>query len=239
MRAHAGAVALAALVAAGCSGGGDGAAGRLIPRATSDCVYPKARDAGSAKPDTDDPRTLVLRLEDLPRGSVFASKHGVERIAYKGNTDEFSKRTRLRAIARGSYKHGYRRPEHPPDGRPLQQLPRACSPAMQVQAAVLVFADAAGARTAYREAESKVLASAGGAGEGTRLARQASPVRAGDEAMLVEAPHSPPPAIDRTVIWRDGRVMTYVTLSSQGEPGDEALLERLARRQAKYVEAGG
>ena len=230
MRARAGALALAVVAVAGCSGDDD--EGRLVPRPTSDCVYPDARDAGRAAPDLDDPRTLVLRLGDLPDGTVFASEHGVERISNRGRTDEFSKRTRLRAIARGSYKHGYRQAERKPG---QQQLPRACSPARQFQASVLVFADAAGARTAYREAESKVLASV----EGTRLARKASPVRAGDEAMLVEAPHSPPPQVDRTVIWRDGRVMSYVTVRSHGQPGHEALLERLVRRQARYVEAGG
>ena len=222
-------MALAALSAAGCDNEEDERAARPP---VDDCVYKHARDAGSAEPSIRDPRTLVLRLADLPRGAAFDSFAGVERIDFDDNRDEFVRRLRFSEVGRGTFKHGYRPPDQP--GGEAERG-RACHPATRIGASALVFADATGARAAYREGES--VARSGRRPPAARLEVRASPVPAGDEARLIEAPHHGTPTVSRMVVWRDGRVIGMVTVEGRGGGRDQALLERLTRRQAEYVAA--
>lgn len=214
-------------------------AGPTVPRPPTEaelCDHPDAGDAGDARPLADDPRTLVLRLRDLPRGARFDSPMGVERITFEGQYSELLERSGFRQVVRGSFAIGRREPEPPPGAPPP---PPSCLAQTGVDSAALTFEHERGADLAYEERQS-LAGSTVGSGIGPVEARatlSASPVDVGDEATLIEAPSDRDGTINRTVVWRQGRLIGMVMVVGRGGRADRALAGRLAQRQATYLEA--
>jgi hypothetical protein len=200
------------------------------------CDHPGARDAGNATPSAGDPRTLVLRLGDLPDGASFSEPGGVAELLHEGDVRELLRAAGLEAAARGQFRIGRREPERPPGAPPP---PESCLPRTGVDAAALVFDDEDGARSAQADAE-RIAGSSVGAGIGPVEARarvSEGPFDVGEEAVLIVAPTDREGTVNRTIVWREGRLIGLVKVEGRGGEEDSALLQRLALKQAGYLRA--
>lgn len=201
--------------------------------------HPSARDAGAVKPTPSDPRTLVLRLRDLPDGARFApNSGGVQRFTFEGQERESGlEAAGFVAVAGGEFRLGRREPERQP-GAP--EPPPSCLARTRIDSAALTFRTAEGAG---RVPFARVAGMAVGSGIGPIGERETvteSPVAVGDEAVLIEAPSDRGGTVNRTIVWREGALVGMVMVEGRDEDADRKLLERLALRQAEYLdEAAG
>lgn len=225
---------------AGCDGDDDepGAAGTPTrPSQQELCENPNAADAGDRRPSAEDPRTLVLRLRDLPGDARFTSQAGVERFTFEdAPITKPLERAGFLQVARGSFAIGLREPEQQPGEPPP---PPDCIPRTGVESAALSFEDEDGADRAY-ELHERLAASTTGSGigpVGARVKLTDSPADVGDEATLIDAPSDRGGTRNRTIVWREGRLIGMVKVEGLGGRADLALAARLAKRQAEYLAA--
>jgi hypothetical protein len=201
--------------------------------------HPSARDAGAVKPSARDPRTLVLRLRDLPDGARFApNSGGVQRFTFEGHEGPSGlEAAGFVAVAAGEFQIGRREPE-PQPGAP--EPPPSCLPATGIDAAAMTFRTAEGAGRVPLHRLAGMAVASGIGPVGARQTVSESPVDLGDEAALIVAPTDSHGTVNRTIAWRDGPLVAMVKVDGRDEDADTELLERLARRQAEYVaEAAG
>lgn len=252
-------MAIAALApGAGCSDGEDGdgeppaqpdvyvPAPRTEARAPDrlECVRPGTRDAGDAAPTRSDPRTLLLRLRDLPRGFGFEvgyQEGGVGQVPLTEVGDELGAAVDAAdaelSAARGTFGRGRLPP--PPQQPGAPPPPASCpNPETEVAAGAVVASSPEGARRLY-ELSSLLAGSMIGANSpiGARERTSPAPVAVGEEAKLIEHESVPRGQTARLLAWRDGRIVALVQVRGDGGRADLSLLGRLARRQAEYVRA--
>jgi hypothetical protein len=212
-----------------------------------ECVRPGTGDAGDAQPTRDDPRTLVLRLRDLPKGFSFGVEYqegGVGPVLLTEVGDELREAVEAadatQSAARGAFGKGELPP--PPAAQPpgAPPPPPSCPiPETQVAAAAVVASSPEGAERLY-DLRVLLAGSTIGFGEGPLYARDrhsAAPVDVGEEAELIEHESSHRGHTLRLLAWRDGRIVAFVQVRGGGGSADIDLLGRLAQRQAEYVRA--
>lgn len=196
--------------------------------------HESASDAGDAKPSRDDVRTLVLRLDDLPEGARFEpNSGGVGTFTFEGHAEDLE-RAGLVSVGSGTFHMGRREPERQP-GAP--EPPPSCLPRTAVESGAMVFRTAAGTERRPLERLASMTVGSGIGPIGERESVTESPVDVGDEAALVEAPSDRDGTVNRTIVWRDGPLVGMVKVEGRGGAADMELLERLALRQADYLEA--
>ncbi|HEX8743611.1 MAG TPA: hypothetical protein VF712_10800 [Thermoleophilaceae bacterium] len=212
-----------------------------------ECVRPGTGDAGDAQPTRDDPRTLVLRLRDLPKGFSFAVEYqegGVGPVLLTEVGDELGEAVEAadarRSAARGRFGKGELPPPaaaQPPGAPPP---PPSCpNPETEVAAAAVVASSPEGAEGLY-DLRVPLAGSTISFGEGPINARDrhsAAPVDVGEEAELIEHESAHRGHTQRLLAWRDGRIVAFVQVRGARGRADIDLLGRLARRQAEYVSA--
>ena len=219
---------------------------RTAPRPAErlECVRPGTRDAGEASPTRSDPRTLVLRLRDLPRGFGFAvgyQEGGVALLPLTEVGDELGAAVDAAgaelSAARGTFGRGRMTP--PPQEPGAPPPPPSCpDPETEVAAAAVVASSPAGARRLYGLSSSLAGSMIGtSAPVGVRERTSPSPVAVGEEAQMIEHQAFPRELTTRMIAWRDGRIVSIVRVLGAGGRADVELLVRLAKRQARYVHA--
>lgn len=263
-------LAIAALALAGC--GGDDArepatqpdvyvpesgpprepAGTEPPRRRTEaerlqCVPPGTGDAGDRRPTRSDPRTLILRLRDLPKGFGFAVGYqeggvGIMPLTEVGDTlgEAVDAAGAELTAARGKFGRGRLTPPPPnlPPGAPPPPAPGCPDPETEVAAGAVVASSPEGAHRIYELARLLAGSMAGAdAPHDFRERTSPAPVALGEEAKLIEHESVPRGRMARVLAWRDGRIVAFVQVIGDGGRADVSLLAQAAQRQAEYVRA--